>query len=160
MPSRGMAFRFDLDNQALKELDGNFSKSEENSTEQWLTLNFADCHGDLDYVQLYVRSVECCGWLEVSGNLGRHLKSTDLKLLKLLMKEPLILNSHFWSKVKEKPTRFPLFCVVTDKQKGVKQWLIDHKWQQMSEWVNPNTGNICTSFFYPIDQEETDNDGP
>lgn len=156
MSARGMSFRFDPDNQALKE--SGFLYDVDSETQKYLKSYFSDKYGYEDYVTMYVRSVECCGWLEVSGRLDKHLKVNDLAILKLLMKEPLIKTKHIWSHVQHVPTRFPLFCVTTQEQHGVKQWLLDHGWIQMSEWVNPNTDNTCTSFFYPIDQKETDND--
>ena len=156
MSARSMSFRFDPDNQALG--NSGFLYDDESATQKTLKSYFHDADGYTDYVTMHIRSVECCGWLEVSGRLDKHLKVNDLAILKLLMKEPLIKTGHVWSHVQNEPTRFPLFCVATDKQVGVKQWLLDHGWIQMSEWVNPNTSNICTSFFYPINQEEETND--
>ena len=128
MSARGMSFRFDPDNQALKE--SGFLYDVDSETQKYLKSYFSDEHGYEDYVTMYVRSVECCGWLEVSGRLDKHLKVNDLAILKLLMKEPLIKHCQ-WKKVSNMEPTFGIIYVISRHPTAKGAWVNDQGYISM-----------------------------
>lgn len=145
MVGRSMAFKFDKDNQAF--IDSNVCDASGGENKREHTLQEKDGHG-----VLYVRAVECCGWLEVS-NLAEQQK-WKFKALRLLMEEPLILPTGCWSNRYYKATRFPLFCVTTSPT--MSEWLDENGWVAWPSWINPNTGNKCMPYYFPIKEIEHD----
>lgn len=95
-----------------------------------------------------IASVECCGWLEVSGLLGDSTSQPLIyKTLETLMHHNCIIpdiRDEYGDHVPA--TKFPLFCVTTSNK--VAKWLKDNGWDALKPFVNPNTENKCMPFYW------------
>lgn len=149
MSGRNMRFRIDTANPRFKEKG--FSSAEDRSYEQEIILK--DEYNEV-LTQIYVRSVGCCGWLEVSDIQDDPHQKEKFDILTLLMEEPLIIPLECWSHVNLIPAHFPLFCVTTCSE--VSEWLEKNGWIAWPTWVNPNSGNTCKPYFFPIKGDDND----
>lgn len=135
MTARNMGFELD---------EGMFKKYADPSAE-------VDNCGDVAYIYLPqhivgVASVECCGWLEVSGLKGND-KTQPLvyKTLQTLMNHRCVVHEPDFAS-EDCMSKFPLFCVTTND--SVAKWLKENSWDDLNPFINPNTNNKCMPFYW------------
>ena len=139
----GMSFKIDED------LIPDGWSVEYNDTGSLCRLTFeGECYTE----EVKVFSPECCGWLQVSNlraNDYKHQRE-KFRLIEALMTENMIVPTSYWSNSRERRVRFPLYCVTIRRYPKIARWLTEQGWTGLAPFKNPNTGNTCMPFYWPL----------
>ena len=98
------------------------------------------------------KSLECCGWLQLSG-FQTNEKAGVMADVRLMTNTDNVVCEEDWSHAFEEETRFTLICVLIDDQVTVfEKDLLELGWTKVLKFLNPNTDNWCHQYaFIPED---------
>lgn len=99
-----------------------------------------------------LRTVECCGWIEIS-NWPAKTTPKRLEYLDKLCNLEIEFRGD-WAHTYNNPKKFTLFCVLIGYQMCWETRLLARGWVKLPPFYNPNTGNECTPFMRPVQKEE------